>query len=644
MQVQAPVRKSTWKDYALPALVTVVIVAVLGAAFVGLNRSAPPSLSLKRFTSEAEIASYLGKTSQSNNDRTVAGSFSTNPGTAGPEVDLGAMGFSDNRATAGAPAAEYTGTNVQVAGVDEPDVVKTDGGYLYIVSGGNVVIAKARPVGDAQVTATIVTESWSTEIYIDGDRLVVLTHGYRWYEMGGGLIRGGPACDSCGAFAPEVYPYESLLRVYDVSDHSAPSLLTNVSLPGWTAGSRLLGGWAYVLVTEYLWVENNDVVMPTITIDGTNSTLAPGDIAYFDDGTYSGTLLTVFALDVQNTDDLRRDSYLINGVGSLYVSEDNLYVTATTYNWERSDETVTVLHRIAIGAGKIAYEASGTVPGWVLGQYAMDQHEDHFRVATSAGWGGTAANGVYVLGMDMKVTGKIEGIAPGERIFSTRFLGDRGYLVTFRQVDPFFVLDLSNPAAPAILGELTLPGVSTYLHPYDDTHIIGLGTGTCDINQTWNGCVKLSLFDVTDPAHPVETSSYVVAATGGSWSEAQYDPKAFLFSADEHVLVIPIQTWSWATIEPSPSPGNETRDYFYSGWSGAYVFDLTAAGGFSLRGQITHVPENTTQDGSWYYGPSVRRSIIMKDLAGTDLYTVSDRLVKINTLATLAELKAVPLA
>jgi hypothetical protein len=289
----------------------------------------------------------------------------------------------------------------------------------------------------------------------------------------------------------------------------------------------------------------------------------------------------------------------------------------------------------------VTYEAHGAVSGWILNQFSMDEHEGNLRVAvTSTPPERAPSTAVYVFDMDLAVIGKIEGIAEGEQIFSARFLGDRGYIVTFRLIDPLFVLDLSDPQAPTILGELEIPGVSTYLHPYDETHLIGVGSASCeDAANLWLNCVKLALFDVSDATAPTLVDEHIVATQGGSYSEAQWDHKAFFFSRDLNPdrLVIPVQTWSW--VEVTTNETNETRtDFYYSGWSGAFVFEVDTAG-FTLQGEITHTPENTTQQDPGYYGPQVRRSLYI----GNELYTVSDGLVKINALDTLAEIKAVPL-
>ena len=220
----------------------------------------------------------------------------------------------------------------------------------------------------------------------------------------------------------------------------------------------------------------------------------------------------------------------------------------------------------------------------------------------------------------MNVVGKLEGIAPDERIYSTRFIQDKLYMVTFQRIDPLFVIDLSNPANPSILGELKIPGFSDYLHPYDETHIIGIGKDT-EQNQ-WGGIstkgVKIALFDVSDVKNPKQTGEYIIG-TQGTDSEALYDHKAFLFDKEKNVLVIPVRE----VRDSKPIPG---RPYYYNVWQGAYAFTITTEE-IKLRGKVTHA--NAQQD-LYYYrdDTTVRRSLFIDNV----LYTVSSSRIKMNDL------------
>ncbi len=299
----------------------------------------------------------------------------------------------------------------------------------------------------------------------------------------------------------------------------------------------------------------------------------------------------------------------------------------------------TIIHRIAIDNGQIDYGAKGEVPGNLLNQFSMDEHNGNLRVATTSDYWtrqeSVQYNNVYVLDPGMDIIGKKEGMAAKERIYSTRFIGDRLYMVTFKQVDPLFVIDLSNPTQPEILGELKIPGFSTYLHPYDENHLIGVGQDTKE--NEWGGItttgVKLALFDVSNVANPKQLDQFVVGKQG-TYSEALYDHKAFLFSKDKNLLVIPVRE-----VLGEPYFDNNLRYYREKVWQGAYVFSLDTEDGFDLKGKVTHAKDDEQQD-SWYGTPTaVRRSLYMDDV----LYTISDSRIMANDLDTVREISTVKL-
>jgi uncharacterized secreted protein with C-terminal beta-propeller domain len=254
-------------------------------------------------------------------------------------------------------------------------------------------------------------------------------------------------------------------------------------------------------------------------------------------------------------------------------------------------------------------------------------------------------NNLYVLNMNLSIVGKIENMAPGERIYSARFTGDKCYLVTFKQTDPFFVLDLKDPTAPKVTGQLKIPGYSSYLHPYDENHIIGLGKE--------NSTVKLSLFDVSDMNNPVEIAKYVIGENADYVNSiALYDPKAFLFDYQKQLLVIPVSITSYGQVNyddkgmiPPAMPGTTSicgGTSTYGGtWEGAYVFNLSTASGITLKGGVTHQDSTST---SPYYGYFNNNEAITRSLyIGNNLYTLSNSKVQLNKLDTLALVSSVNL-
>jgi inhibitor of cysteine peptidase len=258
----------------------------------------------------------------------------------------------------------------------------------------------------------------------------------------------------------------------------------------------------------------------------------------------------------------------------------------------------------------------------------MDEYNNFFRLATT-NWKDTTQNTVYVVNMNLTTVGTLElkNAEIRETIMSARFIGNKAYIVTFEQKDPFFVLDMSDPTDPRVAGKLEIPGYSSYLHPFDDSHIIGLGME--------NNVVKLSLFDVTNVNDPTEIAKYTVQGDY-SYSDALYDPKAFLFDTAKQLMVIPVSITQYGVvgegIAPPTGDGKSIAPVEGGYWQGAYVFKLSVTGGFQLRGGITH-QENATQ--LYYYGDynlNVKRALFI----GNTLYTVSNAKVQLNRLDTLA--------
>jgi len=329
------------------------------------------------------------------------------------------------------------------------------------------------------------------------------------------------------------------------------------------------------------------------------------------------------------------------------VSKENIYLastfyeTVTTFFDEQESAERSAIHKIAFDNLRISYVCSGEVPGRLLNQFSMDEYEGYLRVATMTGYVGRfepdSSNHVFVLDSRMALAGSLTGLAPGEQIHSARFLGDRAYLVTFKKIDPFFVIDLSLPFAPRVLGYLKIPGYSDYLHPFGPNHVIGLGKDTVEGEGgdfAWYQGLKLSIFDVTDVAHPNEVSKVVIGDRGTD-SEALSDHKAFLFSAERGLLVVPVNL---AEIPDSQNQnGRPSWTYGEFVWQGVYVYSVSTDAGFVFRGRITH----DATPGYYYCGGPlvIRRSLYIEDV----LYSISEEMVKLNSLSDLAELRALNL-
>jgi uncharacterized secreted protein with C-terminal beta-propeller domain len=314
-----------------------------------------------------------------------------------------------------------------------------------------------------------------------------------------------------------------------------------------------------------------------------------------------------------------------------------------------SDIEHTTIYKFRLVGTSVMFTASADVPGTVLNQFSMDESKGYFRIATTIGHvtreGSGSTNNVYILDAALNITGRLEGLAEGETIYSARFVGDRAYLVTFKKVDPFFVLDLSNPSHPEVLGALKIPGYSDYLHPYDENHVIGVGKNTVEADPAegdfaWYQGIKIALFDVSNVADPKEMYKIEIGDRGTD-SYALRDHKAFLFDRDKDLLVLPILL---AELTPEQKESGSTRGPYQGQitYQGAYVYDISLRGGFRLGGRITHADSSQDlTDSDYYYGSDsfVERSLYIENT----LYTISQAKVKANSLVDLEERASVDL-
>jgi inhibitor of cysteine peptidase len=626
--VQKEIRKKT-RIYGtiatLSAIVLVALIYVYGSTpGVFTPDTLPETLPMKHFTSYDELKNFLAANTQDGStyygggplDSQFFGSTrETLDGAAPVPAQIGESGdYSVN---------SYSTTNIQVEGVDEADIVKTDGKYIYVAtnnnfysaSQNNVYIVKADPQ-DLRVIAEIAlgNNTYVAGLFLsqDSSKLVVLGSQYQVYTY-------EEAARSEGVM---IYPYPSsvntFLCVYDVSEKASPVLARNLTLSGSYFNSRMIGNYVYAVVSQPTYLINNDVVLPQVYENAKASEIEPTRIYYADIVDNYFTFTTFIGLNIM--DDAQEPTnmtVMMGGTSNMYVSLSNIYVTYPT--WSEQGQ-YTSIYRVRVNGSELTFEAKGSVPGYVLNQYSMDEYNGHFRLATT--WQKTTQmNNVYVLNMNLTTVGKLEDLAKEERIYSARFMGDKCYLVTFRQIDPFFVLDMSNPADPKVAGELKIPGYSSYLHPFDENHVIGLGKE--------NNTVKLSLFDVTNVNAPTEIAKYIVEGDYTD-SEALQEPKAFLFDKQKELLVIPISKTNYGVIDTKDGETFEQQGGF---WQGAYVFKLTTSG-FTLRGGITH--QEYTTSSQYYYGYDYNMWVHRALYIDNTLYTVSNAKVKLNNLDTLA--------
>jgi inhibitor of cysteine peptidase len=532
-------------------------------------------------------------------------------------------------------AGEYSTTNIQVMGVDEPDFVKNDGKYIYILSGQRLVIVDAYPANNARIVSDTAIKGNSVELFLEDDRLVVFS------ELEDEVyIKPPSSATPVPVWRPVTHAF-----VYSLRDRAAPEMVRDIAVSGRYYDARCIGTDVYLVTSDSVSWRYDEVLVPEVQ-EGEGAASFP-DIYYVDLPYYNYVFHTISSFDLLEGEkgSIEAESFLIGYGSTLYVSKDNLYIAykkQVPYRWyespldaegtDSSGETSdrTIIHRFAIHDGSIDYKAMGEVPGHLLNQFSLDQWNSHLRVATTVeDWnskGSIQYNNVYVLNGNLEIVGKLEYLAPDERIYSTRFVGDRLYMVTFKRIDPLFVIDLSNPAQPGVLGELKIPGYSDYLHPYDADHIIGIGKETEE--NEWGGIsiagLKIALFDVSDVNNPALAGKVEIGAAGTD-SEALYDHKAFLFDKDKNLLVIPVRE-----VKRVPLIGGKYESYTQRIWQGAYVFGVDPATGFTLKGTVTHSDD---AEPYYYWGaPSaVKRSLYMDDV----LYTVSSEKILMTDLGDM---------
>ncbi|NVJ22283.1 beta-propeller domain-containing protein [Myxococcus sp. AM011] len=335
---------------------------------------------------------------------------------------------------------------------------------------------------------------------------------------------------------------------------------------------------------------------------------------------------------------------IVSAPGTVYASPDALYLAASHWWWwpEANQSDHTYLHKFDLSApSRAVYAGSGTLEGSLVNQFAMDEHEGVLRVATTVStWRvdpNTNGNGVSAPntmethsrvvtfgaeGGHLQELGRSEDLASGERIFSARFVGKKGYVVTFRQTDPLFTFDLSDAAHPRKVGELKIPGFSTYIHPLGDTHLLTFGEDRAEDGSWTSRALKLSLFDVSDLAHPKEAFTHRMGGTS-SYSDAQGDHKAFNFFPAKGLLALPFTDWDYSGY-----------DYWTGFKSELRVFRVDTATGFTPVGALSmkdvYQSFNEPQ-WNWYWSPSVRRSVMADDY----VYAISDAGIRVSKADSL---------
>lgn len=574
-------------------------------------------------------------------------------------------------------AQQASTTNNQVAGVDEADFLKNDNQYFYVLSGNVLNILDAWPAESARVVATVpFPTSTPTKLFLGDNRLVVYSAvgGYAGY--GGGECTYGYDCVPTGDGST------TRVTVLDITNRAAPHVLRELELSGALVAARKVGdavhtvvydaplaeklqGLAYAPAPEQDCYDRSDDMdavvaayraridaqaaqIEALGVDG--PVMHDGDAAIEPEFRASNlpgdAFLSVLSIGMTSAD--VKAQTVMSKPGFVYASASALYVsvphsTAEGNGWYggwEGSQTASEVYKFSIGASPSAtkFEASGIVKGSVLNQFAMDEWAGNLRIATTSGRvpDPTVHSTVTVLGQSggaLSTVGVVDDIAPTEDIRSVRFDGDRGFLVTFKKTDPLFAIDLANPAAPRVAGELKIPGFSTYMHFMDKTHLLAIGLEADDQGSFayFNG-IQLQIFDVNDLANPTLLHKEVIG-TRGTTSEALTNHLGFNYFAPKNLLALPM------TLCEGGGQGRTGDDLTFNG---LLVYDVTVAGGFTKKGGIAHAVNQGVSCNNWWTGANstVKRSVILDDF----VYSVADDVINVANVSSLGTLtKSIPL-
>ncbi len=561
---------------------------------------------------------------------------------------------------------DYSGTNVQEVGVDEADLVKTDGRRLVTIGLNRLQVLDTTGEQPSLLgTVALPTDLWNHQLLLDGDRVLVLSNGMSPVEGTSGEPGASPDEAVKSIMPPLAGTNTAVLTEIDIADPAKPEIVATLTIDGMQVSARSIGHTARIVVQsdpsgmgfvnpqgsrgEDVATEANRAVvrestldewLPSYTLDDRRpegGADAKGRLVACDHVSrppdFSGFgALSVLTIDLSKPLALGDAVSVLAGGRNVYASTEHLFVATTRYEEPTPGSSAPVspsaptteIHAFAItGADPARYLASGQVEGTLLNQFSMSEHEGHLRVATTTEpiFGATptaepvgpddtvqsttdrskadptaavSESMVSVLAFDegrLSQVGQVAGLGRTERIYAVRFIGDRGYVVTFRQTDPLYVLDLSDPSAPAVRGELKVAGYSAYLHPVGENLLLGLGQDATEQGGTQG--TQLALFDVSDPANPIRLHHFTMPQSS---SEAEYDHHAFLYWPKTGLTVIPVQSYA------SPNP-----------FVGALAATVDRTAGITEKGRITQPVTNPWEG-------AIHRSLMI----GDHLYTVSE--------------------
>lgn len=569
-------RRQAWVRYgAVAAAFVLILGGVIGGAFA--IRSAKTTESVPMTASaqsgDVTVSSYddvyaLIEKMQSGVETGIAydsGVVMTEEApAAAPQTEAKAA---DATTAAGALAAngtqDYSETNVQVKGVDEADIVKTDGSYIYYVAANQLNILKADGANTKLVSSTLLSASdawwgYNSEMFLLGTRLMIISQGYNTVWVN----------DANGGYQNSTD--QTQVTIYDVSDPSKPVQAASLGQSGTYVSARMIGDFVYIVTSQYIYnpVRGTPVTyIPALTEGAETKLVNPSDI-YVPGTPQSAAYTVIGSVNLKSGSNYASAKAVFGGTSQLYANAEHMLLALTQYTSSTqpiapdkdgknvqitTGQSNTDLILLGLSEGDITKIASGTVPGYLLNQFSMDEYKGVIRVVTtvdawtqyiytdgvdtydykSSNW-----NNLYTLDQNLSILGKIENLAKDEYVQSVRFDGDVGYFVTFRQVDPLFAVDLTNASAPRVLSTLKIPGFSEYLQGYGENRLLGLGYDADEQTGATRG-VKLTMFDTSNKSNVKELFT---AAVDADWTIAGSNHKAILADPEKNLIAFPADT------------------------------------------------------------------------------------------------------
>ncbi|WP_141434238.1 beta-propeller domain-containing protein [Bacillus sp. 03113] len=527
-----------------------------------------------------------------------------------------------SNSTEDSSSQQVSETNVQVQGIDEADIIKTNGKNIFQISEQKVKIINPYPANDMKLESVITFEQNFSpmQLFLYNDQLVIIGQSYQ--EANTQQIER--EIDSKVAMNGQ-----TKVLVYNISNSIQPKKVREIEAEGSYVSARMMDGIVYLIsngTPDFRALNGrggkNIDLRPKYkdSVMGKETQFIPYDEIYYipDSKEPNYSVIASFNLNEPNQK-TEITTYLGSGQ-EIYMSKKNLYLAVENWSAAPNMEKIvpenmsvnTNIYKFAINGTKVSFHRTTEVPGHLLNQFAMDEYNDHFRVATTKGFAwddkSPSANQLYIFDDNLQQVGQLENLARGERIYSARFLGDRIYLVTFKETDPLFVIDGSDPTQPKVLGELKIPGFSTYLHPYDENHLIGFGY---DTQVVTDGMVskeprivatgmKISFFDVSDFANPKEKFTEVIGDSG-TYSPILHDHKALMIQKEKDLYGFPITVYQNRNDKNNPQVMT---------FQGAYLYHVDVEKGFTLTQQITQ-QNNTTEYPDWE--SEIQRIIYIQD-------------------------------